>query len=334
MIDSLNEQDLIKEIKNKMYFLLYNEYEINLLKEEFKTMDNDKKLSLIASLKNELKRDANITVEIESKESEESKNNNNIYSISEIIDFRFKSVPAVENFISDLDKKLKTEENNFSHIYKEVIDNKIKIYENKDILTILKEIFPDEEIDIKQFKEKLEEDGVSETFESLYNLIQEILGTEECNVIYNFDGFMEIFSNFEIIRNEFRNYYLYKKRMLIIKECLLNDLKCFTEKMEKEKLEYLNEIILESKNNSRINSIFISNDKIVIHIDNYIKFYDLKNYSLITNIKIDLNSSIIKLKNGDIMCKNIFETYCLVIKKTNLKIKKKCLYFQMDFISY
>ena len=75
------------------------------------------------------------------------------------------------------------------------------------------------------------------------------MGTEEGNVIYYFDGFMEIFSNFEIIRNEFINYYLYKKRILIIKECLLNDLKCFTEKMEKEKLEYLNEIILESQNN-------------------------------------------------------------------------------------
>lgn len=231
-----------------MYFLIYHEYEINLLKEEFKNMANDKKLSLITSLKNELKKDANLKIEIESKESKESNNNTNIYSISEINE-GIKYIPTIENFISDLDKKIKTEENKFSHIYKGVIDNKIKIYENKDILTILKEIFPDEEIDIKQFKEKLEEDGVSETFGNLYNLIQEILGTEEGNVIYYFDGFMEIFSNFEIIRNEFINYYLYKKRILIIKECLLNDLKCFTEKMEKEKLEYLNEIILESQNN-------------------------------------------------------------------------------------
>ena len=137
---------------------------------------------------------------------------------------------------------------------------------------------------------------------------------------------IDLWKNFLI-----RNYYLYKKRILIIKECLLNDLKCFIEKMEKEKLEYLNEIILESQNNSRINSIFISNDKIVIHIDNYIKFYDLKNYSLITNIKIDLNSSIIKLKNGDIMCKNIFETNCLLIKNTNLKIIKKMLIFSYGF---
>ena len=197
IIDSLNEQDLIKEIKNKMYFLIYYEYEINLLKEEFKTMDNDKKLSLIASLKNELKKDANIKIEIESKESKKS-NNNNIYSISEINE-GIEYILSIENFNSDLDKKLKTEENKFSHIYKEVIDDKIRIYENKNILTILKEIFPDEEIDIKQFKEKLEEDGVSETYINLYNLIQEILGTEEGNVIdnviYNFDRFMEKFSN-------------------------------------------------------------------------------------------------------------------------------------------
>ena len=180
-----------------MYFLIYYEYEINLLKEEFKTMDNDKKLSLIASLKNELKKDANIKIEIESKESKES-NNNNIYSISEINE-GIEYILSIENFNSDLDKKLKTEENKFSHIYKEVIDDKIRIYENKYILTILKEIFPDEEIDIKQFKEKLEEDGVSETYINLYNLIQEILGTEEGNVIdnviYNFDRFMEKFSN-------------------------------------------------------------------------------------------------------------------------------------------
>ena len=173
-----------------MLFLIYHEYEIDLLKVEFKTMEKDKKLSLFTSLKKELKKDAYIKIIIESKESKESKDNNNIYNISEIYE-GIKSFSTIENFISDLDNKLKSEENKFSQIYKEVIDNKIKIYENKYILTILKEIFPDEEIDIKQFKKNLEEDGVSETFGNLYNLILEILGSEECNVINNFDVFME-----------------------------------------------------------------------------------------------------------------------------------------------
>ena len=115
------------------------------------------------------------------------------------------------NIENDLYKKdeLYLKDNNNKETNNNIIKNE---NENKErnIEDMIKEIYINNEIDIKELKIEFEEKKYNEKYINIYKLILNILGQddENSNVKLNIDGLLEIFSLDKNIRKEFQDYLI------------------------------------------------------------------------------------------------------------------------------
>ena len=214
-----------------------------------------------------------------------------------------------------------------------VCDTKMKEILNEDISVMLKDMFPEEKIDIKLLKNELEKDKYNnkKICPNLYNLIREILAddSDNGNVILNFEGILEIFKMDENIKNEFKKYYSWKTvnsiKLNLIKEKIsekrakINEIKI---NLMKSKLNVIKKIQLSSKKDFLVKSIFFLNDKFIIYNKEDLHFYDSKSSNLISIFKIILQGNLLILKKGRILGKIENKNYCYLINPKNLNKKK------------
>lgn len=116
------------------------------------------------------------------------------------------------NIENDLYKKdeLYLKDNNNKETNNNIIKNE---NENKErnIEDMIREIYINNEIDIKELKIEFEEKKYNEKYINIYKLILNILGQdddENSNVKLNIDGLLEIFSLDKNIRKEFQDYLI------------------------------------------------------------------------------------------------------------------------------
>ena len=222
----------------------------------------------------------------------------------------------------------------------------IEIGNNKDIKEILKEIFPDEKVDIKLLKENLEKNNYKDILKSLYQMIFEIIGDGSDNVIFNFEGMIKIFSFDKNILNDFKKYYSlikideYKikiikerkeenKKLALIKKEEKNKTKKQIEKKKDEikkellntKLKIIKKIQLPFiKNKFTIKSLIVLDNHIIIKTDGYLFYHNLETYELIFKMKIDFTNKLLKIKDS-ILGKVYHKDYCYLIKSNLKRIK-------------
>ena len=258
------------------------------------------------------------------------------------------------NIENDLYKKdeLYLKDNNNKETNNNIIKNE---NENKErnIEDMIKEIYINNEIDIKELKIEFEEKKYNEKYINIYKLILNILGQddENSNVKLNIDGLLEIFSLDENIRKEFQDYLISKLKDQYLKENLIKEakekhkLKLLKEKNEnisnlKEAINIFNESKLnkkEGKIKKRIKikhdviSILTSKNKFIIQTRENILLYDYKTYQLIARILLRLYNNIFILKKGNITGKNKMDNFSFIINPVNCKIKR---YYFFNSINY
>ena len=133
-------------------------------------------------------------------------------------------------------------------IYIEIPKEMKENWNNKDIKEILKELFPDEKIELKLLKENIENNNYTNELKNLYQIISEIIGDDpNSNDVFNFEGMMEIFSINENILNDFKKYYILKK-MNEYKIKAMKERKKEATKKRKEEKEKLKESLKELLN--------------------------------------------------------------------------------------
>lgn len=225
-------------------------------------------------------------------------------------------------------------------------------WNNKDIKEILKELFPDEKIELKLLKENIENNNYINDLKNLYQIISEITGDDpNSNDVFNFEGMMEIFSINENILNDFKKYYSLRKmneyKINVMKERKEEAMK--KRKEEKEKLrESLKELLniklkiikkielpfIKAKYAvNAIDSLIILDKKIIIKTEKNLFFYNLETFELISKMQINFTNNLLKIKNS-ILGKVLNKDYCYSINSNLTRIKiffPHSLEFSLEF---
>ena len=205
---------------------------------------------------------------------------------------------------------------------------------NKSLEQLLDECFPEKIIDIKNLKEEFENNKYNEKYINIYKIINELLG--ECeNVQLNFEGLFEIFSFYENIKKEFKNYLIvhfmkifyekYKLRLIdekkqrLIQFCKEEELKKKEFFSKKNTFKYSIIKRIDYSKDNKIITVLFEKDLLYIQTDNKVCVYNIKNYQLITQYKYNFGNNILKLKSGDIIGKFINENYGFIINNKEVK---------------